>query len=351
MVDTGSSPVPVMDLVSVSASTQTQDPVVMRSIGSDKAVQCLAPMGGVTISCGTECGVAAGNTISTGAQCCVEVPEHTSVGIQSTLPALEAEKVEVLAAAAATTEAEIAEKLPVQSALQLPSEHGSEEVQDDETPQRSSLESQNVDDESAAAPGALVASITPAADDDDDDNDDAAVPVVDDGTVSKAKKNRRKKQKPCVRARAPSGRPVGSAAKDTLPSNSSSWWLSVSPIGSVKRAWLPVLLFVVLNLAIVGVWMRKDLGGAGEAELHTQAIPYAPSNSHHSTERKAQPPMWVAVGGSLTLGDVWAPRAEEGDVFEWFKDGKLLPGRTRWVIWGCFLVSRGGRMCVAQLWL
>ncbi len=52
----------------------------------------------------------------------------------------------------------------------------------------------------------------------------------------------------------------------------------------------------------------------------------------------AQLPVWVVIGGSLTLGDEVASRrpAAKGDGaggVQWFKDGRLLPGQTRWV--GC----------------
>ncbi|CAM9588186.1 unnamed protein product [Sphacelaria rigidula] len=325
MVDVDTSPESAVDFVSVSASTQTQSTSIVCSKGSEKAVQCTFPKRGVPISCGNQCGTPIRDMVSAGVQCCAEDVHHTSVGTQCSFPAAEAEQPAAPTTAEVGTETDIITELPVQSTHRTSLNDESTDVKGLHIPSCSSLESsvsrtRKVNDESVA-PVATTAS--PGSDD-----DEVAVPVVvvDDSAVPKGKKNKRKKHKSASRTPESSDRPVAcNAAKSQ--SWTASTWPAVSPAMKLIRACVPVLM-CSLAILLGGVWMGTYLGGAAEVDTYASAFPREASQSYGHMERQTRPPMWVAAGSSLTLGDVWAPRAEQGDVFEWFKDGKLLPGRT-----------------------
>lgn len=329
MVDVDTSPESAVDFVSVSASTQTQSTSIVCSKGSEKAVQCTFPKRGVPISCGNQCGTPIRDMVSAGVQCCAEDVHHTSVGTQCSFPAAEAEQPVAPTTAEVGTETDIITELPVQSTHRTSLNDESTDVKGLHIPSCSSLESsvsrtRKVNDESVA-PVATTAS--PGSDD-----DEVAVPVVvvDDSAVPKGKKNKRKKHKSASRTPESSDRPVACNAAKSQAWTASTW-PAVSPAMKLIRACVPVLM-CSLAILLGGVWMGTYLGGAAEVDTYASAFPREASQSYGHMERQTRPPMWVAAGSSLTLGDVWAPRAEQGDVFEWFKDGKLLPGRTRLVI-------------------
>lgn len=329
MVSVGTSPESAVDIVSVSASTQTRPTSNVRSVGSDKAVQCLVPERGIPISRGDQCGTPGWDMVSAGVQCCVENVQHTSVGTQCSFPAAQAEQPAAPATAEAATETDIVAELPAQSTHQPSPKNSGTDGEGPDVSSCSSLEPSvprpAVVNKKSAAPVATTAS--PGSDD-----DEVAVPVVvvDDAVIPKGKKNKRKKHKSAIRSpESPDGTVACNAAK------SLSWtaknWPALSPAVKLIRACGPVLLCCAA-LLLGGIWMGTYLGGAVEVDMYASAFPREASQSYGHMERQTRPPMWVAAGSSLTLGDVWAPRAEQGDVFEWFKDGKLLPGRTRLAI-------------------
>lgn len=367
-VDAGTSPPPATDLHHVAVSTQTDDRLSVSIVGVGQAVPSVSPGRATSISCGTQCGMAIAelNATSTqfdfatstqfdfkplkatvaslGIQCLTGATERTSIGTQCGSTVVDDERKEALARAIFLESTENADAGTAKD----------KEAQDDEVdgslavitpvPRESVLEQECLP--------ATAIPLEPGA------SADASAPTV---AMWKSKHRRRKKKTAARTSILPQvsdndETPTNPGAASGVGSNEicasetpvqhiearangelstreahgkfAASWAKHAPGGSPRRASTRVMFFwCALSLMLAVMWRRTGLERAMNIDRHI--IPPAPSSANESEERRAQPPMWVVVGGSLTLGDVWTPRAGEGEEFEWFKDGKRLPGRTR----------------------
>lgn len=106
-----------------------------------------------------------------------------------------------------------------------------------------------------------------------------------------------------------------------------------------KQAWIWIaVLLGVLSLVLAGTWGGTRVSGEPRKGVGVVGVGYessSPSVVQPSTkEDRSQPPMWVVVGGSLTLGDVVVSsrafgRADSAESFQWYKDGNPILGQNR----------------------
>lgn len=153
-----------------------------------------------------------------------------------------------------------------------------------------------------------------------------------DGVPAPRSKKRRKK------AKAGFAAGTSAAAKSVMDGPSEAWSKAQGAgVGGWKRCLVSMVAFcgvVGLVLAAAG-GARRDAGDAswqGGDRLTPRVV-------HEGQTKRAQPPVWVVAGGSLTLGDMLASRgsafmANDTGGVQWFRGGNVLPGQTRWV-WRC----------------
>lgn len=106
-----------------------------------------------------------------------------------------------------------------------------------------------------------------------------------------------------------------------------------------KRAWIWIAaLLGVLSLVLVGTWGGTRISGEPRKGVGVVGVGYESSSPSvvqpFAKEDRSQPPMWVVVGGSLTLGDVFVSsrafgRADNPESFQWYKDGNPILGQNR----------------------
>lgn len=154
--------------------------------------------------------------------------------------------------------------------------------------------------------------------------------LEDTGGVSRSKKKRKK------------GKATGVAASSTAPESVAHPWPVVLLLrrttsvggGDWKHLfWRGVCLCGILSVLLASVWGTR--GRAAEASWQGAGL-LRPRIAHEGRKAATQPPVWVMVGGSLTLGDVLASRrsaAKETGAggLQWYKGGRALPGQTRCV--------------------
>lgn len=340
------------------------------SIGIDRGVQ-VAPRRTVVVSCGTQSGGGTPKLISTGVQCVVEAPKLRVVsrgmqcravaerqvcrGVQCSLPAAKVATAEAVAVGDTGRMA-----APERRAEQASSGH---ELAQSQSP-----------DSGVATPcnnSPLVPTVPPRGLPDSHSNAEPAAPhvesttnaahighTVNGRTVSTGKKNKRKKKSATRASAAPAAAQPGRTSDASVASESST--TSVQRLNaeivrkpSSKRAWgkgteIPsracrvghtrqnrvrsALLLCALSIVFTGMWAW---GGATWSAMESEVYRHThlPVTTNDVVQQPTQPPMWVVVGGSLTLGDVMAARTEDSDRFQWAKDGNILPGRTRCVCW------------------
>jgi len=290
-----------------SASTQTQGLGSAQSgkVGLDVGVQSLGPVAKVMVSTASQCEGPARISISTGVQCSMRAPAPApapapahlvSRGSQFCRDTTTQASIGVQSALLVEEEAEGNRPGATLSHITTPASVG--------TRGRSACCSSN--NELGGCVG-MGLPCPPGAEETVSDATDssAAVGMDDRGTSSKSAKRRKK-------AKAAAWR-VGGRRR------------LMRGGGVVFCAVIGVVLGVVWGL--IGRPGAPSWEGSG---LLGRSVPLEGQSAV-----VAQPPVWVVIGGSLTLGDEVASRrpAAKGDgagVVQWFKDGRLLPGKTRW---------------------
>ena len=296
----------------VSASTQTarldsasagnvgievgvQSSVPIRNLLVSTASQCERPAR-VLISTGVQCGVpASGPLVSGGSQPCRDTSTRASIGVQCALLVQE----------------DVGGNRPVAtlSPTITPAGVGAQG-------------SATCSSKSTAGLGGLGLPRSPVA--------DIAIPAavqtapsagfgVYDGGASSKSARRRKKAKAAAQ-------PASAEGTVVRPSKSCS--------AGVKRGLTRGCVFCgVIGLVLAAVW---GWIGCPEASWQGGGL-LARRGPLEDQNDGVQPPVWVVIGGSLTLGDEVSSRrraAEEDGAggVQWFKDGRLLAGQTRWVL-------------------
>lgn len=313
------------DLSIVSASTQTMRFSSAGTAGVDvgvqfapevvdQGVQCLAPvlrlmvssasqcedLARMSTSAGVQCGTPApAPPVSRGTQCCSDASRGASIGVQCRL-LVEEVAAEKTPSAPSSTNSTCA-GIGSDSNVANNSKNVCEEVCDSSDTTQSVPDAADLDVSSAVA-------------------------CVDErGTTSKNKKKRKKAKASAVAARAATSEDaVGFSSKESAKT------ISVRLGGWI--AWvMKGMMFWGVAVVLATVWGAR--GRAGEASVHGGGL-LTIRGVHNGHEERAQPPVWVKVGGSFTLGDVLASRrsaANEGGAYgvQWFKGGHALPGQNR----------------------
>lgn len=298
----------------VSAPTLTLDSAFAEKVGVDKGVQC-DPEPTLMVSSASQCEGPARISISAGVQCSMPAPAPpvsscgSQCGSDIETPASAGVQCSPLAEKDAEEKLRGAKFAPVVAGLGCA---GSLAVlSKDVSEEACGLDS----DGKAALPQPLRQS-----------EQAQLIGVNERGTAPKNKKKRRKPKA------------TGAAAPPTVEdATTRSSGASKTPRGELRDwAWgLTRRLFVC---GIVGFVLAAVLGMTGRpggSSWRASGV-LARFGAHEGQEDRAQPPVWVTVGGSFTLGDVLASRrpvAEDDDAGEvqWFRDGRLLPGQIRWV--------------------
>lgn len=296
--------------------------------GVDKGVQCLAPMPKIMVSSASQCEGPARISISTGvqcsmpapasrvsscgSQCCSDMITQASTGVQCSLLAEKDAGEKLQGAALSPTLAGVGSTGSL-------ADFSKEECED-----ACDLNGDGGTALSQSLGPSQQAQLTPAA----GAIDSSAGACVDDrGTAPKSKRKRRKPKA------------TGAAVRPPTVENAASRWSGGSPTargglgdwtcGLTRR----MFICGVVGLVLAAVWGMT--GGPGGSSWQGSGV-LVRHGAHEAQEDRAQPPVWVMVGGSLTLGDVLASRRsvakEDGaDEVQWFKNGRLLPGQIRWV--------------------
>ncbi|CAB1098916.1 unnamed protein product [Ectocarpus sp. CCAP 1310/34] len=181
-----------------------------------------------------------------------------------------------------------------------------------------------------------------------------------DGAPAPRSKKRRKKAKAGFAA----GR---SAAAKSVMNRPSEPWSNAQGVG--VGGWTRWLVSMAAFCGVVGLVLTAAGGalrGAGDASWQG-GDRLTPRVVHEGQTKRAQPPLWVAAGRSLTLGDVRASRdyalmANDTGRVQWFRGGNVLPGQTRPLLmisevsmedegtYACFAVEESGRIGSTPLW-
>lgn len=277
-VDKGVQCSPPEPKLMVSSASQCEGPA---RISISAGVQCSMPAPAPPVSsCGSQCSPDIGTQASTGVQCCLLVEKD------------------------AEEESEGATCPPV--LVGVGSAGSLADLSKDEGEEACDL---NNDDTPAA--GAIGSS--------------AGACVDDRGTAPKSRTKRRKPKTTRAAVQPPTAEDATSRSPGV--SKTARGGLSDWTRGLTRR----VLVCGIVGFVLAAVWgMAGRLEGSrwqGRGVLARHA-------AHEGQEDRAQPPVWVTVGGSFTLGDVLASRrpvAKEEDAGEvqWFRDGRLLPGQIR----------------------
>lgn len=294
----------------VSASTLTLTPVSAfgGKVGVDKGVQCSAPKPKLMVSSASQCEGPARISISTGVQCsipspgggqsCSDIGTQASTGVQCSLVAEQDEGSEVQGARCSPT--------PVGEG----SPGNVTDFSKDESEEACDLNSKS------DAPGPREqAQPTPAA---------APSTVACEGDRGPAPNSKKKRKKP--KAAAAAVRPPtaeDAACRPAEVSKTTRGGLGGWRLGLTRR----MLVCGIVGFVLAAAWGMT--GGPGGVFARD-------GGAIEGQEDRAQPPVWVTVGGSLTLGDVLASRrpvaeADDAREVQWFRDGRLLPGQIRCV--------------------
>lgn len=315
-----------------SASTRTLGSAfAAMAAGVDKGVQCLAPEPRMMVSRASQCEGPARVSISAGVQCSMPVSScgsqcrsdirtRASTGVQCSLLVENDAGEEFQGAAISPTLAGVGSA----GSLADLSKDDCEEACDVNSDGKTALPRPLGPSEQAQLIRAAAAI------------DSSASAWVDDrGTAPKSKKKRRKPKATEAAVRPPTVE--GAASRSSGGSHTTGGGLGDWTRGLTRR----VFLCGIVGVVLAGVWGMAGRPGGRSWQGHGVLTRHG---AHKGQEDRAQPPVWVIVGGSLTLGDVLAShRPEEhgaGEV-QWFKDGRLLPGQIRWVEYHVLWGSRG----------
>lgn len=313
----------------VSASTQTMDSASAGKAGIDvgmqfspetvdQGVQCLAPVSTLMVSSASQCEDPARMSTSAGVQCGTPAPAPpVSRGTQCRSDATRGSPVGIQCGLL------VEEVAPKKTPSAPPSPSS--------TLAGAGTEASEECDSSGACVRALPSDTAQSV-------PDAAGPIVsptgafldERETASKSKKRRKKAKATAAALRAAA---VEESVHESTEGSSKAIQVRLGGwIGWVMKG----MLFwgvagVVLATAVWGV-----RGRAGEASGQDGSGLLTLRGVHNVHDERAQPPVWVKVGGSFTLGDVRAPRRSatgEGGAggVQWFKGGHALSGQTRWV--------------------
>ncbi|CAN0164190.1 unnamed protein product [Scytosiphon promiscuus] len=312
-----------------------------------KMVSTASQLGGpgrISISTGVQCDILmAGESRDT--QCRSDTTKHTSIGVQCSLPVENGET-------ETRTEASMAAVAAVRGEGSVTSDFSGDKRgrtgdPGEELPRVTRPSSRPSETADSASAEILVGSYV-------------NVGVEDTVGVPKSKKKRKK------------GKAMGVAARSTA----SAGVAGRSPIALLKTTagvgdgvwthllWRGVCFCGLVGLLLVSVWGAR--GRAAETSLGGTDL-LATHIAHEDREGAAQPPVWVMVGGSLTLGEMLAsrrpPSKEKGaGGVQWYKGDRLLPGQTRPFLtisevsledegtYACFAVDDSGRKRSRALW-
>ncbi|CAM9104069.1 unnamed protein product [Ectocarpus sp. 13 AM-2016] len=182
-----------------------------------------------------------------------------------------------------------------------------------------------------------------------------------DGVPAPRNKKRRKKAKAGFAA----GR---SAAAKSVIDRPFEYWSNAQGLG--VGGWTRWLVSMAAFCGVVGLLLSAAGGaGRGAGDASWQGGDWlTPRVVHEGQTKRAQPPVWVVAGRSLTLGDVLASRdsalmANDTGGVQWFRGGNVLPGKTSRPFltisevslkdegtYACFAVEESGRIGSTPLW-
>lgn len=314
--------------------------------GIDKGMQCSRPPRTLMVSRAAQCGVAASRLASKGVQCAVQMPARgVSRGNQCRL-----ETTETASSAVQCTLLVANEGLDELSPAQPPSGAPCTMRGARQSSPRSSREDREQRNRSDGEPevheGALpqpqgpcdgVPAVPPEA------LFESPEPAHANGGVAHPKSKRKRKKNKAAGGAARSAAVADAAARSTLGCRLPMVCWGDIRVSRFRKVWF---FCGVVGLVMAMVWVRSDFGRVARSTPDMSGrgrAPLAAFASRGENEEIIQPPMWVMVGGSLTLGDVVASqrttRLDDGAGFQWVKDGHVIPEQTRCVNLKCHTTS------------
>ncbi|CAM9989797.1 unnamed protein product [Ectocarpus sp. 4 AP-2014] len=336
----------------------------------DQGVQCVVPSPKLRVSCASQC-ERTRTSISTGVQCVIPAPTTAvSRASQSCSRAVRQASSGVqcsLLVAAAEGEGDAVGKGPRGGHSSPSSPHagaatvGIEDVMApafEDTYEEPRDSKEDLERASPQSPGSgKTARVVPAV----ALNDSSTGGCGGDGVPAPRSKKRRKKAKAGFAA----GR---SAAAKRVMDRPLEPWSNAQGVG--VGGWTRWLVSMAAFCGVVGLVLAAAGGawrGAGDASWQG-GDRLTPRVVHEGRTKRAQPPVWVVAGRSLTLGDVLASRdsalmANDTGGVQWFRGGNVLPGQTSRPFltisqvsledegtYACFAVEESGRIGSTPLW-